>query len=104
MAESDSSKPSQPPRGKAECVAKTDGMSDAEFNRWVEQQGGQPVSKELWEKLAKSGIFPELPPRGTAMVEKERDVIAEIRGSRSSQLSSSDEFAARKADEILLEE
>ena len=53
------------PRGKAECVAKTAGMSDAEFDRWVEQQGGQPVSKELWEKLAKSGIFPELPPRGT---------------------------------------
>ena len=44
-------------------VAETAGMSDAEFDRWVEQQGGQPVSKELWEKLAKSGIFPELPPR-----------------------------------------
>ena len=40
-------------------------MSDAEFDRWVEHQGGQAVSKELWEKLAKSGIFPELPPRGT---------------------------------------
>ena len=40
-------------------------MSDAEFDRWVEQQGGQPVSMELWEKLAKAGIFPELPPRGT---------------------------------------
>jgi hypothetical protein len=58
------------PRGNAESVAKTDGMSDAEFDRWVEQQGSQPVSKELWERLAKSGIFPELPPRGTAMVEK----------------------------------
>ena len=46
-------------------VAETAGMSDAEFDRWVKQQGGQPVSKELWEKLAKSGIFPELPPRGT---------------------------------------
>ena len=46
-------------------VAETAGMSDGEFDRWVEQQGGQPVSKELWEKLAKSGIFPELPPRGT---------------------------------------
>ena len=46
-------------------VAETAGMSDAEFDRWVERQGGQPVSKELWEKLAKSGIFPELPPRGT---------------------------------------
>jgi hypothetical protein len=46
-------------------VAETAGMSDAEFDRWVEQQGGQPVSRELWEKLAKSGIFPELPPRGT---------------------------------------
>jgi len=44
-------------------VAETAGMSDADFDRWVEQQGGQPVSKELWEKLAKSGIFPELPPR-----------------------------------------
>ena len=53
------------PRCEAECVAKTDGMSDAEFDRWVEQQGGQPVSKELWERLAKSGIFPELPPHGT---------------------------------------
>ena len=40
-------------------------MSDAEFDRWVEQQGGQPVSMELWENLAKSGIFPELPSRGT---------------------------------------
>ena len=46
-------------------VAETAGMSDAEFDRWVEQQGGQPISVELWEKLAKSGIFPELPPRGT---------------------------------------
>jgi len=46
-------------------VAETAGMSDGEFDRWVEQQGGQPVSKELWEKLAKSGIFPELSPRGT---------------------------------------
>ena len=92
------------PRGKAECVAKTDGMSDAEFGRWVEQQGGQPVSKKLWEKLAKSGIFPELPPRGTAMVEKESDLVATIRGSWSGKLSSSDEFAARKADEIRLEE
>ncbi len=45
--------------------AKLAGMSDAEFDRWVEQQGGQPVSKELWEKLAKSGIFPDLPPRGS---------------------------------------
>jgi hypothetical protein len=53
------------PRDKAQCVAKKDGMSDAEFDRWVEQQGGQPVSMELWENLAKSGIFPELPPRGT---------------------------------------
>jgi hypothetical protein len=92
------------PRGKAESVAKTAGMSDAEFDRWVEQQGGQPVSKELWERLAKSGIFPELPPRGTAMVEKERDLVATIRGSWSGKLSSSDEFAARKADEIRLEE
>jgi hypothetical protein len=91
------------PRGNAESVAKTDGMSDAEFDRWVEQQGGQPVSKELWERLAKSGIFPELPPRGTAMVEKERDLVATIRGSWSGKLSSSDEFAARKADEISLE-
>jgi len=40
-------------------------MTDAEFNRWVEKQGGQPVTKEFWEKLAKSGIFPELPARGT---------------------------------------
>jgi hypothetical protein len=38
-------------------------MTDAAFDRCVEKQGGQPVSKELWEKLAKSGIFPELPPR-----------------------------------------
>ena len=91
------------PRGNAESVAKTDGMSDAEFDRWVEQQGGQPVSKELWERLAKLGIFPELPPRGTAMVEKERDLVATIRGSWSGKLSSSDEFAARKADEISLE-
>lgn len=45
--------------------SETAGMSDAEFDRWVEQQGGQPLSKELWEKLATSGIFPELPPRGT---------------------------------------
>jgi hypothetical protein len=47
-------------------VSETVGMSDAEFDRWVEKQGGQPVSKDLWEKLAKSGIFPELPPRGTS--------------------------------------
>ena len=40
-------------------------LSPVEFDRWVEQQGGQPVGKELWEKLANSGIFPELPPRGT---------------------------------------
>ena len=53
------------PGGRAARVAETVGMSDADFDRWVEQQGGQPVSKELWEKLAKSGIFPELPPRGT---------------------------------------
>jgi hypothetical protein len=46
-------------------VSKTAGMTDAEFDLWVEKQGGQPVSKELWGKLAKSGIFPELPPRGT---------------------------------------
>ena len=39
-------------------------MTDAEFDLWVEKQGGGPVSKELWEKLAKSGILPELPPRG----------------------------------------
>jgi hypothetical protein len=38
-------------------------MTAAEFDLWVEKQGGQPVSKELWGKLAKSGIFPELPPR-----------------------------------------
>ena len=44
-------------------VSETVGMSDAEFDRWVEKQEGQPVSKELWGKLAKSGIFPELPPR-----------------------------------------
>jgi hypothetical protein len=44
-------------------VSETVGMSDAEFDRWVEKQGGQPVSKDLWEKLAKSGILPELPPR-----------------------------------------
>ena len=50
---------------KTSRVAETAGMSDAEFDRWVEQQGGQPVSQELREKLAKSGIFPELPPRGT---------------------------------------
>ena len=50
---------------KTSCVAETAGMSDAEFDRWVEHQGGQAVSKELWEKLAKSGIFPELPPHGT---------------------------------------
>ena len=50
---------------KISRVAETAGMSDAEFDRWAELQGGQPVSKELWEKLAKSGIFPELPPHGT---------------------------------------
>jgi hypothetical protein len=33
-----------------------------------------------------------------------REVIAKIRGSWSGKLSSSDEFAARKADEIRLEE
>jgi hypothetical protein len=33
-----------------------------------------------------------------------RDVIAKVRGSWSGRLSSSDEFAARKADEIRLEE
>ncbi len=46
-----------------ENQAKLAGMSDAEFDRWVEKQEGQPVSKDLWEKLAKSGILPELPPR-----------------------------------------
>jgi hypothetical protein len=49
-----------------EDQAKLAGMTDAEFDRWVEKQGGRPVSKELWEKLAQSGIFPELPPRGTS--------------------------------------
>lgn len=92
------------PRDKAECVAEAAGMSDAEFDRWVEQQGGQPVSKDLWEKQAKSGIFLELPPRGAAMVERKSDLVATIRGSWSGKLSSSDEFAARKADEIRLEE
>jgi len=33
-----------------------------------------------------------------------RDVITKVRGSWSGKLSSSDEFAARKADEIRLEE
>ena len=51
---------------KTPRVSETGGMTDAEFDLWVEKQGGQPVSKELWEKLAKSGIFPELPPRGTS--------------------------------------
>jgi hypothetical protein len=37
-------------------------MSDAQFDRWVEEQGGQPVADELWSVLAKSGIFKELPP------------------------------------------
>jgi hypothetical protein len=49
---------------KTPRVSETVGMTDAEFDRWVEKQGGQSVSKELWEKLSKSGIFPELPPRG----------------------------------------
>jgi hypothetical protein len=47
-----------------ENQAKLAGMTDAGFDLWVEKQGGQPISKELWGKLAKSGIFPELPPRG----------------------------------------
>jgi len=80
------------------------GMSDAEFDRWVGKQGGQPISVELWEKLAKSGIFPELSPRGTRTVETGHDLIAKIRGAWSGKLSNSDEFAARKADEIRLEE
>jgi hypothetical protein len=49
---------------KTPRVSETAGMTAAEFDLWVEKQGGQPVSKELWEKLAKSGILPELPPRG----------------------------------------
>ncbi len=49
---------------KTPRVSDTAGMTDAEFGFWVEKQGGQPVSKKLWGKLAKSGIFPELPPRG----------------------------------------
>ena len=85
-----------------------------EMDEWILAQGGQPISPEelkdfvaqaQWADVkAKSGIFPELPPRGTAMVEKERDLVATIRGSWSGKLSSSDKFAARKADEIRLEE
>lgn len=51
------------PEPPAHFVAETAGMSDAQFDRWVEEQGGQPVADELWSVLAKSGIFKELPPK-----------------------------------------
>ena len=52
------------PHSRSGRVSETAGMTDAEFDRWVERQGGESVSEELWEKFAKSGILPELPPRG----------------------------------------
>jgi len=47
---------------QARQISKISGMSDADFDRWIDRQGGQPVTQELWDKLAKHGVFPELPP------------------------------------------
>jgi hypothetical protein len=37
-------------------------MSDAEFDRWVEQLGGKPCDEEFWKKMEGKGFFRELPP------------------------------------------
>ncbi len=49
-------------RGKPPETSVTAGMSDAEFDRWVEQLGGKPCDEEFWKKMEGKGFFRELPP------------------------------------------
>jgi|GEM_PF-2689869 len=53
-------------RGKLPEKSVTAGMSDKEFDRWVEQLGGQPCDKEFWRKMESKGFFPELPPTNSS--------------------------------------
>lgn len=73
-------------------------MSKAEQLQLEVRSLPETVAAQVLEFLA---TVKSRPPESS---DKGRSVIAKIRGSWSGKLSSSDEFAARKADEIRLEE
>ena len=53
-------------RGTLPEKSVTAGMSDKEFDRWVEEIGGKPCDKEFWSKMKSKGFFRELPPTNSS--------------------------------------
>ena len=53
-------------RGKPPETSFTAGMTDEEFDRWVEEIGGKPCDKEFWSKMESKGFFRELPPTNSS--------------------------------------
>jgi len=53
-------------RGKLPETSFTAGMTDEEFDRWVEEIGGKPCDKEFWSKMESKGFFRELPPTNSS--------------------------------------
>ena len=53
-------------RGTVPEKSVTEGMSDKEFDRWVEQLGGRPCDEEFWRRMESKGFFPELPPTNSS--------------------------------------
>jgi hypothetical protein len=73
-------------------------MSKAEQLQLEVRSLPETVAAQVLEFLA------TIKSRGAESGQGSRDVIAKVRGSWSGRLSSVDEFAARKIDEIRLEE
>lgn len=49
-------------RGKPPGKSVTAGMTDEEFDRWVEEIGSKPCDEEFWRTMEGKGFFRELPP------------------------------------------